>query len=240
MKLSAAATAAWDESFLARLPDRASRALLDTSIEIEAEAGQIVHRERLSAPPMLLLVTSGLARVFVSSAHGREVTVRYARHGDVSGLASAIGGGARHGVQAVSRCDLVIVQAEMLRYLARTDGEVAWIICNVLKDIVFEITDHLSSSVFRSVNERVAAALTDLARKEDDCWVVDANQQQIADAVGSVREVVARSLRQLRAAGLIDRENDRILLKDMASLRRLAAYGAFTDPEGERRSHAHG
>jgi CRP-like cAMP-binding protein len=76
------------------------------------------------------------------------------------------------------------------------------------------------------VTARVAMALLELARDEDGLMTVDANQQQIADSVGSVREVVARSLKQLRAAGLIDRQGTVTVVLDPAALRRLAAFDA--------------
>jgi CRP-like cAMP-binding protein len=224
--LSPVGEAAWAESFFGRLPARAQAVLRDSAVELQVDPGHVVHRELLTAPMPLVLVASGLVRVYVSSPLGRGVTIRYARHGVVTGLPGAIAGGTRHGVEAVTRCNLVMVPAAVLRHLARTDVEVAWTVCNVLKDLVMEITDHLSSSVFRSVTERVAFALVELTHEEDGVWVVDASQQQLADSIGSVREVVARSLRQLRAANLIASNKSRIVLRDVPALQRLVGYGA--------------
>jgi CRP/FNR family cyclic AMP-dependent transcriptional regulator len=217
--LSAAAETAWRQSVFGRWPDRAQAMLRETSLEVEAEAGQIVHREAPSAPVVLTLVASGLVRVYVSSPHGREVTVRYARQGEITGLPGAIACGTRHGVQAITRCHLVMVQSAVLRHLARTDAQVAWTVCEALKDVVFEVTDHLTSSVFRSVTERVASALVELGHEEAGVWVVDVSQQQLADSIGSVREVVARSLRQLQAADMVAREESRIVVRDVTALR---------------------
>jgi CRP-like cAMP-binding protein len=225
-KLSGSAHAAWQESFFARLPVRAGMALLESAVEIEAQAGHVIRRQQLTAPANPMLVTYGLVRVYVSSPQGREVTVRHTRHGVLTGLAGALAGGTRHGVQAVSDCGLLILQASVLRQLAQTDVNVAWLLCQELKDTVFAITDHLASSVFQPVTARVAMALLELARDEDGLMTVDANQQQIADSVGSVREVVARSLKQLRAAGLIDRQGTVTVVLDPAALRRLAAFDA--------------
>jgi CRP/FNR family transcriptional regulator, cyclic AMP receptor protein len=44
--------------------------------------------------------------------------------------------------------------------------------------------------------------------------VVAISQQGLADAVGTVREVVVRALRELRTAGLVRTERDRIVLLD--------------------------
>lgn len=242
-KLSPDVAAAWRESFLKRLPERAAKLLVETAIEIEADQGQIVRREVLSAPAPPLLVVSGLVRVFVSSTQGRAVTIRYVRPGAVTGLSASLAGGARHGMEAVTRARMLVLQSNALRHLAQTDVEVAWSLCQELRDNVLEITDHLSTSVFQSVIERVAATLLELAVEEaDGTLVLHANQQQIADAVGSVREVVARSLRQLRSAGLIDRAGSATVLTDVPSLHRLAAYGvgdsAMPDAEAPDRRPA--
>jgi CRP/FNR family transcriptional regulator len=43
-------------------------------------------------------------------------------------------------------------------------------------------------------------------------------QQELADAVGSVREVIARVLRDLRLAGIVATSMDRILILDPGQL----------------------
>jgi CRP/FNR family transcriptional regulator len=44
------------------------------------------------------------------------------------------------------------------------------------------------------------------------------SQQELADAVGSVREVVARVLRDLRIAGVVATSADRVVIVDAARL----------------------
>jgi CRP/FNR family transcriptional regulator, cyclic AMP receptor protein len=44
------------------------------------------------------------------------------------------------------------------------------------------------------------------------------SQQELADAVGSVREVVARVLRDFRAAGLVETAPDTVRILDPAAL----------------------
>jgi CRP/FNR family transcriptional regulator len=44
------------------------------------------------------------------------------------------------------------------------------------------------------------------------------SQQELADAVGSVREVVARVLRDLRVAGIVATSSDLALILDAARL----------------------
>jgi CRP/FNR family transcriptional regulator, cyclic AMP receptor protein len=53
-------------------------------------------------------------------------------------------------------------------------------------------------------------------------WAVaeELSQQELADAVGSVREVVARVLRDLRLAGIVATAPDTVVVVDAARLQR--------------------
>jgi CRP/FNR family transcriptional regulator, cyclic AMP receptor protein len=218
--------AAWQESTLRRMPEKAAAMLAETAVEFEVDEGQVVRLERSTSTVVPMLAVSGLVRVYVSSGLGREVTVRYLKQGSLMGIAGAVAGSARHGLQAVTKTRLLILQQATLRHLAQTDPAVSWCLCQELSYTLQDVTDHLSTSVFQSVMERVAATLIRLSEERGGATVVEANQQKIADAVGSVREVVARSLRQLRSSGLIERDGNEFRLLDIPALQRLADYGA--------------
>ena len=67
------------------------------------------------------------------------------------------------------------------------------------------------------MKQRVAAALLDLASAQQrprDRLVAQVSQQELADAVGSVREVVARALRDFRLAGLVATGPDSVVIID--------------------------
>jgi CRP/FNR family transcriptional regulator len=71
------------------------------------------------------------------------------------------------------------------------------------------------------VTQRVASHLLDLAtmpQRPEAPLVSEVSQQELADAVGSVREVVARALRDLRAAGTVATSTDRIEILDPVRL----------------------
>jgi CRP/FNR family transcriptional regulator len=57
--------------------------------------------------------------------------------------------------------------------------------------------------------------------------VARVSQQELADAVGSVREVVARVLRDLRVAGILTTSSDSVLILDAARL-----HSESWDPAG--------
>jgi CRP/FNR family cyclic AMP-dependent transcriptional regulator len=69
----------------------------------------------------------------------------------------------------------------------------------------------------------VSRHLLDLAERKDNQLVVQVNQQELADAIGSVREVVARALRQLQDDDLVARTPGALVLLDPAALHALAS-----------------
>ena len=70
--------------------------------------------------------------------------------------------------------------------------------------------------------QRVAAHLLDLASAQQHprgrTSVARVSQQELADAAGSVREVVARVLRDFRVAGIVATAADSVVILDAARL----------------------
>ena len=114
--------------------------------------------------------------------------------------------------------------SEFLR-LVRTEVSVAWPLARFLAGRAVAAQQILSDDMFLPVQARVARHLIDLAFPEDDVLIVTAGHQEIADAIGSVREVVSRAMGQIRDEGLITRQGNRTVLTDVAGLRALAAAG---------------
>src|SRR6478609_10089906 len=86
-------------SFLADLPAEVVGRLRAEGERADYPAGTTVYRA--GEEPRAALVVRGLLRVYLSSPGGRQVTVRYARPGDVLGVAVLVGGPADTSVQAV-------------------------------------------------------------------------------------------------------------------------------------------
>ncbi|MGE5226153.1 MAG: Crp/Fnr family transcriptional regulator [Planctomycetaceae bacterium] len=205
------------EGFLSSLPGEATERLLSEAIRIRVPAGAVVYRDGES--PRVLVVVSGLLRVFLSSDDGRQVTVRYARSGDVAGLVLVLNGLAPTSIQAMTTASLVAFKPDTLRSLIASDPGVASACAEELTRQLRRALDDISEHAFLSVRERLARQLLDLAGPgRGRHLVVRASQQELADAVGSVREVVTRTLRQLRGDGLIGRSSEGIVLLDAVRL----------------------
>jgi CRP-like cAMP-binding protein len=100
---------------------------------------------------------------------------------------------------------------------------VAWAVASYLGQRAMASQQMLSDDLFLSVRARVARHLIEMASARDDTLVVKANHQAIADAIGSVREVVSRALSNMRDEGLITRRGGETVLLDVRRLEVIAA-----------------
>ena len=91
-------------------------------------------------------------------------------------------------------------------------------IIDELSERVVKFVAEIPGSAFSTVRQRVARHLLDLASEQRNGGrlVARVSQQELADAVGSVREVVFRVLRELRSEGVIrtSREGIELLLPE--------------------------
>jgi CRP/FNR family cyclic AMP-dependent transcriptional regulator len=88
---------------------------------------------------------------------------------------------------------------------------------------LYKTLQQTAVNAFGSVRQSVAAHLLDLASTQlhpRGRLVAHASQQELADATGSVREVVARVLRDFRVAGIVATSSDSVLIPDAVRLRR--------------------
>ena len=206
-------------SFLTELPAEVVGRLRAEGERADYPAGTTVYRAGSS--PQAALVVRGLLRVYLASIEGRQVTVRYARPGDVLGIAVVVGGPASVGVQAVELSGLFRISSRTLTAAARRDPRVSWAIAGELNRRLYDTLEQAAVNAFGSVRQRVAGHLLDLASAQQHPaarLVAHVSQQELADAVGSVREVVARALRDFRVAGIVATTADSVVILDAARL----------------------
>jgi CRP/FNR family cyclic AMP-dependent transcriptional regulator len=206
-------------SFLGGLPSEVVDALLADGERTDYPAGSTVYRE--GSAPRAALVVRGLLRVYMTSPEGRQVTVRYAREADVLGIAVLVGGPVNVGVQTLAPASLFRIDARTLTPAAQHDARVAWAVAEELNRRLYDTLQQTAVNAFGSVKQRVAAHLLDLAsaqQRPQARLAARASQQELADAVGSVREVVARTLRDFRLAGLVATAPDSVVILDPARL----------------------
>jgi CRP/FNR family transcriptional regulator, cyclic AMP receptor protein len=189
-------------TFLAALPEVARERLLADAVLSDVQAGSPVF-PGTDAPDRVGLLIRGMTRTYLMSGDGRRLSVRLARPGAVIG--SMTNARATIRIQAVVASTILEFDRTTLRELMIEDGRVALAFVAELLHRLEHAYVTLAASTFGSMRERVARHLLELATEEHhtDRLVAPVTQQELADGVGTVREVVARVLRDLRREGVI-------------------------------------
>lgn len=208
-------------SHLGSLPGETIDRLLASAMLADVTAGSTIHREG-DEQAHFELVVSGLLRVFVTALDGRTLTVRYCRPGSLLGAVSLFtpAFAMPASVRVVTEARILSMPTPPIRDMVTRDPGLARALIDELSDRVMSFIAEIPGSAFTTVRQRVARHLLDLASavQTGPELVVTASQQQLADSVGSVREVVVRVLRELREESIVETGHGSIVLLDPARL----------------------
>jgi len=196
---------------------------------VRIAAGSVTHREGEDAPH-LELVIAGVVRVFVTAPDGRTMTIRYCRPGALIGAVSlfAPGFALPATTQALVDAELLRLSPTAARRAAARDVRVAQAFLSELSERVLSFIWEIPGGAFATVRQRVARHLLDMAServpeppsapRSRSELTVNVSQRELAEAVGTAREVVVRVLRELRQDGVVRTGRDRIVIADPARL----------------------
>jgi CRP/FNR family transcriptional regulator len=208
-------------SSLGPLPSAVIEGLTDGAVPRKVPAGTTTHRQ--GDGPFFQLVVDGLMRAYIAVPDGRTMTIRYCRRGALMGTGTLFndrGPRARGQVSALVDSDILVFDAEAVRAQADRDVEVARALLGEASARVADYINELEATALASVRQRLARHLLDLGadHQSGPHLVARASQQALADAVGSVREVVVRILHDLRDEGVVRTGRGNVQLLDPARL----------------------
>lgn len=172
-------------------------------------------------PRGFFVITEGVVRV-VRTVQGRQHVVHVEGPGGTLGDV-ALFEGATYPATAIASCRTVCLAVTRDGLLAamRQDPELALSLLGRLAARVRHVIGRLDGLAARSVSARLAGYL--LQRREragTDVFTLGGSQTAVAEELGTVREVLGRSLRALRDRGLISMgANGGMTIVDEAGLR---------------------
>jgi CRP/FNR family transcriptional regulator, cyclic AMP receptor protein len=212
-----------ERGFLARLSYEVIDELIESSRSASYPTGLILETPARAG---LAVIVSGALRYYLPAADGRELTVGYLGPGNVIGTVQEAST-ALVRIQVIAPTTLRHLQPERVHALIERRPEFTQALLDEATQGLRHSFRVLAASAFTSVGARVArdlierASLTGHLRAGVQLIVT---HQSLADATGSVREVVARALRKLRDEGVIATGVGRITILDPEALMRLAGY----------------
>jgi len=170
----------------------------------------------------LYVVKSGHIRIFKSSPGGREQVLFTAAPRDTFNDVPVFDGGPNPAsASALEPSTIYIIPVQTMLSLV-TDCPVAHSIIELFASRLRHLTTVVEDLSFRSVVSRLANMLLDLSVSEEGkSPVPQLTQDEMANIVGSVRDVTGRALRRLEKMNAIKIEGKRILVTDPEKLRKI-------------------
>lgn len=164
------------------------------------------------------LVVSGSVRVFIPGGNGREVLLYRVEPGELCVVScSCLLGKTPYPASGVAETSVIAVRLSQVlldQLLAHPPFRSA--VFHLFGDRLHSLLSLVEAVTFLKLDQRLAALLL---RKEA---VISLTHQQLADELGSVREIVSRLLRQFADHGWLKLGRERIEILDREALEQVA------------------
>ncbi len=215
-------------TYFAQLDDVAAERLARDMVCTRYAARDRIITEGKLAPGFYYL-QEGKARIFRTGVDGREQSFRIVSSGDTFGEVPVFDARPNPAsVEALSECDVILVPTSAVIATITRHPEVAVPLLIHFAKRLRSFTELVEQISLQTVPSRIARYLYQVAREEgvatEEGVVIarDITQQDLASLVGSVREVVSRSLRVMEDEGIILIRRKEMVVRDLAALREMA------------------
>jgi CRP/FNR family cyclic AMP-dependent transcriptional regulator len=199
------------------VPDTLLRQLAERGTARRFAPGTILFSEGDASDAVYVLL-SGRVKVFGSNDSGREVIYNTHGAGESFGELALDGGLRSASVMTMEACSIVVVPGADVRAFLAEHPDFAWHLVCKFAAMLRRSTLTVRSLALQDVYGRLAEALRALGVERDGVLAIDPmpTQQELAERVGSSREMVSRILTTLSSGGYVKRDGRRlILLKKM-------------------------
>ena len=166
----------------------------------------------------LYIVREGSVKIYKLSPEGREQILSYIKPGDTFNEVAVFDGGPNPAnVAAAETTSLWIVPRAAIVELIQRNPQVALAVIQNLGARLRHLVGLVEDLSLRQVSARLAKLLLETATSGERALT----QQEMAARLGTVREMIGRSLKLLEARGLIELERGKIVILDREGLEKL-------------------
>ena len=173
----------------------------------------------------LHIVSRGKVRIFKTSMSGREQVLAVEGPGSsVAELPVFDGGPYPASVLAIEDSEIAFISRRDFHAYCMEHPDVALKVLAVVGARLRRLVGIIEELSFTTIRQRLVATLVKLAQSQGQQtpqgieFRLPDSHQEIANQLGTVRELISRNLMRLQAEGLIEVDARRILVKDMSSL----------------------
>lgn len=171
----------------------------------------------------LLLIKSGIMRIYILSEEGKEVTLFRLYSGDLCILsASCVLNQITFDVHisAETDCDALLISAPVMAALSKSNMLVENFSYKLTTERFSDVMWTMQQILFMGFDKRLAVFLLDEASKSGS-QTIRSTHEQIAKYIGSAREVVTRMLNRFEADGIVKLSRGEINITDKTKLRNI-------------------
>jgi CRP/FNR family cyclic AMP-dependent transcriptional regulator len=187
-------------------------------------AGELLFSE--GEPCMgLNIVSHGKVRIFKISVNGREQVLAIEHPGDtVTEIPVFDGGSYPVSAVAIEDTEIAFISRHQFQVFCLEHPEVSLRMLVVVGRRLRRLVGTIEELSFTTIRQRLISTLVRLAQSEGKQtergleFQLPSNHQELANQLGTVRELISRNLRRLQAEGLLEVESRRIVIKDMKAL----------------------
>jgi CRP-like cAMP-binding protein len=189
------------------------------AITREYPAGAIIQLEG-DPTEATYIVLKGQVKILRSSPSGREQVIHIATPGQNINLVPVLDGGANPAtVQALTNCAMLSFPCEPLRELIRREPALAIAMLTDLAARQRRLVGLIDELALHTVQGRLASLLLTRAEaSERGIPIPPMTQADMANHLGTVREMISRTLKTFEGLGLIELKQGAIVVKDRKGL----------------------
>ena len=203
------------------LDDRDLAALAERAVERRLSKGELLFVAGEDARG-LYVVVEGALRAFKESPDGREQVIHVERAGSTIAEVPVFDDRPYPSTVAADQDSVVLfIDKRDVKRLIVEHPRIGLAALKLLAGRLRRCSDLVESLSLREVGQRIARLLLSesAARGGAERFPFALTQHQIAARIGSVREVVSRSLARLQSEGLVAIEGREVVIPDVAALR---------------------
>ena len=173
----------------------------------------------------LHIISGGKVRIFKTSVNGREQVLAVNVPGEsVAELPVFDGGPYPASAMAIEDTEIAFISRRDFHAYCMEHPEVPLKVLSVVGARLRRLVGIIEELSFTTIRQRLIALLVKLAQNEGQKtergveFLLPATHQELANQLGTVRELISRNLMRLQAEGLLDVDARQIVVRDLKGL----------------------